>query len=126
MTWRGNSKRLCRRAPESAAMDKFARLSKAKLGAHQVGELFDGVVGVRCDACQEVENMLHAGVHIDGDVDPRLARPLPQPSAVVEQRLVSPDLDVDGWQPLQVSVDGARPVEPEPMVGSRTRSPSSV
>jgi hypothetical protein len=42
-----------------------------------------------------MEDVLHAGKNVDRDVDTRLTGVVAQPPAVVEQRLIATDLDVD-------------------------------
>ena len=79
---------------------KATRSSKPKLRTHPKGELPYRIVGLGRDAGQELEDVLHVGVDVDCDINFRLARPLGKPLAVVEQRLVATDLNVDRWQAL--------------------------
>jgi hypothetical protein len=79
--------------------------AEIELRAHPTGQLLDCVVGLRRYAGQEVKDVLRAGINVDRDVDSRLPGVVGQPPAVVEQRLVAVDLNLDQRQAFQVDMD---------------------
>ena len=80
------------------------RLFQSKLRADPGGDLLYGLVCFRGDAGQELEHVLHFGEDIDLHVPAGLPQRLGQSVAVIQQRLVSADLDVDRRQSAQVGV----------------------
>ena len=53
----------------------------------------------------QLEDVLHAGEHLDVDVETGSPSPSGQATGVVEQDLVAPHLYVERWEIVEVSVE---------------------
>jgi hypothetical protein len=90
-----------------AARESSLAWVQIKLRAHPTGHLLEGVVGLRRYAGQEVEDVLRARITSTMTSTPAFRAMWGQPPAVVEQRLVAADLNVDRRQAFQVGMDRA-------------------
>ena len=72
--------------------------------ADPVGEAIDRSIPFGRGARKELEHVLHLRHYLEPHIHARLACNICQLAAVVEQRLISPGLNIDRREPLEVSM----------------------
>ena len=69
-----------------------------------VGEATDRCIPFGRGAGQELEHVLHLRHYLERHIHARLACKIRQLAAVVDQRLISPGLDIDRWETFEVGM----------------------